>query len=241
MTLSTMASFALTSEIDVGAHYYFNLTSRARFHLETFTESLLVCLLLLLFFIFYKKGIKFVPEKLQNFGEILFELLDSITKTQISLSKSSNFFPYIATLFLFILMSNWIGALLPWKYLKLAEGELGAPTNDINTTTCLAILTSITYFYAGIKTKGINYFKKYIKPSILLLPINVIEDFTKPLSLNFRLFGNIVADELTTNVLASLVPLFVPFPIMILGLFASSIQALIFATLAAAYIGEAIE
>ena len=241
MIWSSIASFVIASEIDVGAHYYFDFTSHTRFHLETFTESLFVCLLLLLFFIFHRKKKKFVPEKLQNFGEIIFELVDSITKTQISFSKSPSFFPYIAALFLFILASNWVGTLFPWKFIRLAEGELGAPTNDINTTTCLAILTSITYFYAGIRTKGINYFKKYVKPNILLLPINIIEDFTKPLSLNFRLFGNIVADELTTNVLASLVPLFIPLPIMILGLFASSIQALIFATLAAAYIGEAIE
>ena len=76
---------------------------------------------------------------------------------------------------------------------------------------------------------------------MFLLPINVIEDFIKPLSLNFRLFGNILADELVVAVLVSLVPIIVPVPVMVLGLFASSVQALIFATLAAAYIGEVIE
>ena len=73
------------------------------------------------------------------------------------------------------------------------------------------------------------------------MPINVLEDFTKPLSLSFRLFGNILADELVVAVLVLLVPLFVPLPVMALGLFTSAIQALIFATLAAAYIGEALE
>lgn len=73
------------------------------------------------------------------------------------------------------------------------------------------------------------------------MPINVLEDFTKPLSLTFRLFGNILADELVVGVLLSLVPLFVPVPIMLLGLFTSAIQALVFATLAGAYIGEALE
>ena len=92
-----------------------------------------------------------------------------------------------------------------------------------------------------LKIKGLSYFQRYIKPSVFLLPINIIEDFTKPLSLNFRLFGNIVADELTVSVLCSLVPLFIPIPIMLLGLFASSIQALIFSTLASAYIAEVIE
>ncbi|KAI4990178.1 hypothetical protein ZWY2020_038541 [Hordeum vulgare] len=67
------------------------------------------------------------------------------------------------------------------------------------------------------------------------------EDFTKPLSLSFRLFGNILADELVVVVLVSLVPLVIPIPVMFLGLFTSGIQALIFATLAAAYIGESME
>ena len=109
------------------------------------------------------------------------------------------------------------------------------------TTAALALLTSIAYFYAGIRKKGLGYFARYIEPAAFLLPINVLEDFTKPLSLTFRLFGNILADELVVGVLLSLVPLFVPVPIMLLGLFTSAIQALVFATLAGAYIGEALE
>jgi F-type H+-transporting ATPase subunit a len=73
------------------------------------------------------------------------------------------------------------------------------------------------------------------------MPINILEDFTKPLSLSFRLFGNILADELVVAVIVSLVPLVIPVPLMLLGLFTSAIQALIFATLAGAYIGEALE
>ena len=68
-----------------------------------------------------------------------------------------------------------------------------------------------------------------------------IRDSTKPLSLSFRLFGNILADELVVGVLVFLVPLILPIPVMFLGLFTSAIQALIFATLAAYYIGEAVE
>jgi F-type H+-transporting ATPase subunit a len=63
------------------------------------------------------------------------------------------------------------------------------------------------------------------------LPINILEDFTKPLSLSFRLFGNILADELVVAVLVSLAPLVIPIPLIFLGLFTSAIQALIFATL----------
>merc|ERR1712021_200106 len=104
---------------------------------------------------------------------------------------------------------------------------------DINTTVALALLTSLTYFYAGFRKKGLGYFKRYLEPTPILLPINILEDFTKPLSLSFRLFGNVLADELTITVLVSLV---IPLPIMLLGIFAGSVQALIFSTLAAAYI-----
>ena len=86
-----------------------------------------------------------------------------------------------------------------------------------------------------------SYFNRYVQPAAFLLPINVLEDFTKPLSLSFRLFGNILADELVVAVLLSLVPLFVPVPLMLLGLFTSAIQALVFSTLAGAYIGESVE
>jgi F-type H+-transporting ATPase subunit a len=93
----------------------------------------------------------------------------------------------------------------------------------------------------AFEKKGLGYFIRYVEPTPILLPINILEDFTKPLSLSFRLFGNILADELVVSVLTLLVPLFVPLPAMVLGLFASSIQALVFSTLSAAYIGESLE
>lgn len=70
----------------------------------------------------------------------------------------------------------------PWKLIQLPHGELAAPTNDINTTVALALLTSVAYFYAGLTKKGLGYFGKYIQPTPILLPINILEDFTKPLS-----------------------------------------------------------
>ena len=144
-------------------------------------------------------------------------------------------------MFIFIFGCNWTGALLPWSVVEIPNGELAAPTNDINTTAALALLTSIAYFSAGLRKKGFGYFQKYVEPTPILLPINVLEDFTKPLSLSFRLFGNVLADELTITVLTGLVPLVIPLPIMLLGIFAGSVQALIFSTLAAAYIHEALE
>ncbi|KAL2925445.1 ATP synthase subunit a chloroplastic [Bienertia sinuspersici] len=85
--------------------------------------------------------------------------------------------------------------------------------NDINTTIALALLTLVAYFYAGLTKRGLGYFGKYIQPTPILSPINILEDFTKPLSLSFRIFGNILADELVVVVLVSLVPLVVPIPV----------------------------
>ncbi|KAK1549071.1 hypothetical protein Q3G72_023610 [Acer saccharum] len=181
-----------------------------------------------------------IPTAGQNFFEYVLEFIRDVSKTQIG-EEYGPWVPFIGTMFLFIFVSNWSGALLPWKIIQLPHGELAAPTNDINTTVALALLTSVAYFYAGLSKKGLGYFSKYIQPTPILLPINILEDFTKPLSLSFRLFGNILADELVVVVLVSLVPLVVPIPVMFLGLFTSGIQALIFATLAAAYIGESME
>lgn len=235
-----MPNFFL-SKIEVGSHLYIHLADQLHFHGETVFVSFLVFLFLSFFFFFSTRHLSKRPGTLQNLVEVIYEFTKSIAFTQLGSSHYALFFPFIATLFFFVLGSNWAGALIPWKLIELSEGELAAPTNDINTTACLAILTSLTYFGAGFKFKGLKYFARYIKPSIFLLPINIIEDFTKPLSLNFRLFGNIVADELTISVLSSLAPILVPVPIMVLGLFAGSIQALIFSTLAAAYISEIIE
>ena len=99
----------------------------------------------------------------------------------------------------------------------------------------------LNIFLCRIKEERVRVLWKVCEPTPILLPINVLEDFTKPLSLSFRLFGNILADELVVAVLVSLVPLVIPIPLIFLGLFTSGIQALIFATLAGAYIGEALE
>ena len=173
--------------------------------------------------------------------ESTLDFIVDIAKNQLGESFYKEWIPFIGTIFLFIFGSNWAGAVIPWKLIRLPEGEFAAPTNDINTTVALALLTSFAYFYAGLSEKGLGYFKHYIEPIPILLPIKILEDFTKPLSLSFRLFGNVLADELTITVLTGLVPLVIPVPIMLLGIFAGSVQALIFSTLAASYIAEALE
>merc|ERR1739838_1274598 len=186
----------------------------------------LVFIILLTFSFLGSRETERVPRGWQNFMESVLDFITDIARNQLGESFYREWVPFIGTLFLFIFGCNWAGAVIPWKLIKLPEGELAAPTNDINTTVALALLTSFAYFYAGLSKKGFGYFKRYVAPIPLLLPINILEDFTKPLSLSFRLFGNVLADELTVTVLTSLVPLVIPLPIMLLGIFAGSGQAL---------------
>jgi F-type H+-transporting ATPase subunit a len=226
--------------LDVGHHLYWQL-GNFRLHGQVFLTSWFVIGLLLIASIAATRNVQRIPSGIQNLMEYALEFIRDLTKNQIGEKEYRPWVPFIGTLFLFIFVSNWSGALLPWKLIHLPSGELAAPTNDINTTVALALLTSLAYFYAGFRKRGLGYLAKYIQPTPILLPINILEDFTKPLSLSFRLFGNILADELVVGVLVLLVPFIVPMPVMLLGLFTSAIQALVFATLAAVYIGEALE
>jgi F-type H+-transporting ATPase subunit a len=228
------------SEVSVGQHYYWQI-GEYQIHGQVLMTSWVVLGLIALLTFLANSNLKSTPDGLQNLTEYVTEFVRDLAKTQIGEKDYLNWVPFLGTIFLFVFVSNWSGALIPWRLIEIPNGELAAPTNDINTTVALALLTSIAYFYAGLRKKGLGYFKRYIQPAAFLLPINVLEDFTKPLSLSFRLFGNILADELVVGVLIALVPLIVPIPIMLLGLFTSAIQALVFATLAGAYIGEAIE
>ncbi|MFE1745132.1 F0F1 ATP synthase subunit A [Coleofasciculus sp. H7-2] len=237
--LSAFNSFPL-AKLEVGHHLYWQV-GNLKIHGQVFLTSWIVIGLLLLASLAATRNIQRIPKGIQNFMEYALEFIRDLTRNQLGEKEYRPWVPFIGTLFLFIFVSNWSGALVPWKLIHLPEGELAAPTNDINTTVALALLTSLAYFYAGFSKRGLGYFKKYIEPTPILLPIAILEDFTKPLSLSFRLFGNILADELVVAVLVLLVPLFIPLPVMALGLFTSAIQALVFATLAAAYIHEAME
>jgi F-type H+-transporting ATPase subunit a len=230
------------SEVSVGKHWFWQIGGYEA-HGQVLVMSWVVFIIIAVLAFLGNRDLKETPDGVQNFTELVTEFIRDLAKTQIGEHDYKSWVPFIGTIFLFIFVSDWSGALLPLKLIEIpGDGaEFAAPTNDINTTVALALLTSVSYFYAGFNKKGLGYFKRYVSPAVFLLPINVLEDFSKPLSLSFRLFGNILADELVVGVLVALVPLIVPIPVMLLGVFTSAIQALVFATLAGAYIGEAVE
>lgn len=238
-SLTVFSPFPLAS-LEVGQHWYWQI-GNLKIHGQVFLASWFVIALLVIASLAATSNIQRVPGGIQNLMEYVLEFLRDLAKNQLGEKEYRPWLPFIGTLFLFIFVSNWSGALIPWRLIELPASELAAPTNDINTTAALALLTSLAYFYAGFSKKGLGYFANYVQPIPILLPIKILEDFTKPLSLSFRLFGNILADELVVSVLVLLVPLFIPLLMMALGLFTSAIQALVFATLAGAYIHEAIE
>ena len=168
----------------------------------------------------------------------LVDYLDGLSQSQ---TLVAGWVAFIAAIFTFILSSNWLGALVPWSLIEIPSSELSAPTNDINVTAGLALAVSHATFFTGLVEYQVGYAGKYIRPVAFLAPLNVLEEFSKPLSLSFRLLGNILADELTLAVLSGLTPVAIPIPVFLLGLFTSGIQAVVFATLAAAYVGETLE
>lgn len=188
------------------------------------------------------KSLQMKPEKKQIIGEFLIEFIEGIIGGQVSQKEQVlKLIPYIGTIFVFILFSNWFG-LIPWKLLHFAHSpiELGSPTNDLNTTVGFALIALASYFYYGIKKKGFGYFKHYLQPYPFFLPLNIMEDFTRPLSLAFRLFGNIIGGEIVIAVLLLLVPWFIPLPMFFFEIFVGFIQAFIFAILTTSYIAAAI-
>lgn len=152
-----------------------------------------------------------------------------------SKEKARQYLPLLGTFFLFILLSNYSG-LLPGA----GSPSFKPPTSVWGTTLGLALVTVASVQVLGVKEKGLKgYLKGFLQPSPLMLPFNILEQFVQPFSLSLRLYGNIFAEEILLVMIAGLVPLFVPIPIMGLALLFSTIQAVVFTTLSAIYIGHA--
>jgi F-type H+-transporting ATPase subunit a len=176
-----------------------------------------------------------------GFCEFIFNSAASIAKSQLGEYEYRPWLAVASTTLCSIILANWAGGILPWRLIDLPAAEIRSLTTDPNTTLSLASLFSITYFYAGLKGKGGTYFVRYITPAPFFLPLNILEDFTKPLSLSFRLFGNLLADEIIVSVLLIIYPYLLPVPLMINGLLGATIQGIVFSTLTSAYITEALE
>ncbi|NMC51776.1 F0F1 ATP synthase subunit A [Candidatus Kuenenbacteria bacterium] len=204
------------------------------------------------------KKLKNVPSGLQNFLEYVLELLlgliDGVTHNR---KKSERFLPIVGTLFLFILISNWMGQLpgtgsIGWSEHGKILPFLRPGTSDLNTTLALAVFAVLTTHVYGVVTIGFfKYANKFVYlgglwkalktfnpmnifTAIINFFIGIIEFFSeisKTVSLSLRLFGNIFAGEVLLTVMASLIAFIVPIPFMFLELLVGAVQATIFAML----------
>lgn len=183
------------------------------------------------------RNMKRIPSGLQNFIEYAVESIIKLLAGIMGEERAKKYLPLLGSLFIFILISNYSG-LLP------GAGHtpgLKAPTSNWSVTVGLAIVVFMSVIYYGVKERGMDYFKHFVQPIPVMLPMNIIEQFTRPLSLSLRLFGNVYGEEMVVAGLFSLVPLILPLPMMFLGLLFGFIQAFVFTLLASIYISEATE
>jgi F-type H+-transporting ATPase subunit a len=149
---------------------------------------------------------------------------------EISHQEPGKYLPFVGTLFLFIATANLLG---------VVPGYI-SPTASLSTTTALAICVFIAVPLYGITSEGVlAYLKHYIKPTVFMLPFNVIGEISRTIALAVRLYGNIMSGTVIVAILLSLTPYFFPVIMQLLGLLTGMIQAYIFAVLAMVYIASA--
>lgn len=188
-------------DLNIGEHYIVNLLG-LDVHMDTLITLWLAMGIILLFSLLAVVKINIVPNKIQSVFEKIVTFFVGLTK---GLGKEQGSSALILMcLFLLIIVSNLIGQ-LPFRLIHLPNGELASPTNDLNTTAALAVFVVVYYIYKGIKSKGLSYFKHYVQPVWFMTPFNIMEDFTRPLTLSVRLFANILAGEILIMVLATLI------------------------------------
>ena len=194
---------------------------------------LVIALLLVLSFL-ATKAIKTIPTGIQNFMEVVIGGIENMIVETMG-EHGRPYFPLIATLAIFILVSNLIG-LIPGFF---------PPTANINTTAACAIIVFISTHVVGVKHHGLHYLKHFMGPIAWLAPviffIEVIGHLSRPVSLTLRLFGNMNGHELVLMIFFGLAPFLVPLPMMLMGVLVSFIQAFVFMLLAMIYIQGSLE
>ena len=203
------------------------------FNMETLYMTWLAMAIVLLIAFLATRNLKIIPSGWQNVVEIivlwLHEQLDAM------MGQRGRFLaPFIVSLFMFLLVSNWLG-LVP---------KMASPTNDLNTTLALALLVIVMVHVLGLFMKGGHYVAHFFKPTPVFVIINAIEEIAKPITLAFRLFGNILAGEILIVVLLKLMPIWMPIPAvawLAFSIFIGGVQAVIFTMLSMAYLANAVK
>ncbi len=241
------------TEISIKAEELFHIGSFSV--TNSFLLSVITLIVLLFVAVLVRRKISLIPDKLQSIFELLMEwLLEVMDSVFGNRRMSERYFPLIATIFLFIMISNWFG-LLPivgsvglhavhdgnYAFVPL----LRAPAADLNFTIALAIIAVLSVQFFGIL--AIGFFKHFSKYFTLKNPIftfvgllEFIAEFVKIISFSFRLFGNVFAGEVLLIIIGFLVPYGAPLPFLFLEVFVGFIQAFIFAMLTMVFVAMAV-
>ncbi|MGA2531932.1 MAG: F0F1 ATP synthase subunit A [Candidatus Aminicenantales bacterium] len=194
---------------------------------------ILVTVLLVVVFSLASRKLTLIPSKRQSLLEMVFTLFEGLATDTIG-PEGKKYLPVIGTVGLFIFSCNLIG---------LVPGFM-SPTSKLNVTVGCALVVFFYYHAQGVRAQGLKYFKHFLGPipalAPLMIPIEIISHFSRPVSLSMRLFGNIFAEELLIVIMASIVPFLLPLPFMAVAIFTSIIQAFVFVLLACIYIAGAV-
>ena len=196
---------------------------------------LLVVGILIVLMKFATSSMRAVPSGTQNFMEAYLDGTISMGKDVIGEKLARKYLPLVATIALFVLISNVVGIIPGFE----------SPTSNINVTLPLALVVFIYYNYEGMRENGvIKYFAHFMGPvkalAPLMFPIEIVSHISRIISLSFRLFGNIKGDDLFLWVLLMLVPYFAPLPAYLLLSFSALLQTFVFMILIYVYLAGAV-
>jgi F-type H+-transporting ATPase subunit a len=171
---------------------------------------------------------------LRNLFEMLADAMYGLMEGVMGAKEARRYLPLVGTLFVFILFSN---------LLSLIPGFL-PPTDTLKTNLALAGLVFVMTHIYGLRAHGVAYLKHFLGPvwwlAPLMLPIELVSHIARPVSLSMRLLGNITADHKVAAVFFGLIPFLVPVPFLLMGVFVSVVQAMVFSLLSTIYISTAV-
>lgn len=187
------------------------------------------------------RRLKEIPGPLQNLAEMAVEKLQSFFADNLGQKHMRKYFPVFATFFIFIVVSNYSGLLPGVGHIK----GMAMPTANLSVTAGLAVCAFLTTHVIGVRERGLkHYAASFAKPfylCFLMLPLNLIEQVVRPVSLALRLYGNMFGEETVTENLYEIFPIGMPLIMNVLSLLFCLLQAVVFTMLLSIYVSEAVE
>lgn len=204
-------------------------------HVQTILMSWLTMALVIFVMWLATRKVKFIPSGAQNVVESLIDLLNGLMQSSMGDRGRKYMAPFIITLFMYIFIGNEVG-LLPQVF---PHFHFTSPTNDVNTTIGLAAMVVFSVQIVGMMQHGPKYLMHFCSPHPLFLPLNLIDESAKIVTMGFRLFGNILAGEILLIILYLLSPWLVPDLWILFSLAVGFLQAFIFSLLTMSHFAAA--